>query len=208
ESKTLGRATPQAMAGLGFPLCSAGDSRDAKKRVDANVARKKAIDDRASETRSAEEKTADENAKTTIHFTGFNCKAGFQPLSAFVSATFSSDTNHTISSYTIGLGYHVSKYLHVVGGFSLSPVSEPAPGFRNAAAAYVSGHPSQYPTFDPEKMRKNELDAFDGFQFVAPPASGTGNGTPIYPGDVLTTHYRGGLFIGVAFPLSLKSHLP
>lgn len=93
---------------------------------------------------------------------------------AFVSVQFASGSSETISGYTIGLSEHVSKYLHVMVGYSLSPIQEISPGFAAANPGITS---------------------FDGVKVGS------------YPGNVTTAHYRGGLFIGIALPLSLKSLL-
>jgi hypothetical protein len=101
----------------------------------------------------------------------------FDRLAAFVSVQFASGSPETIAGYTLGASYHVSKYLHFMVGYSLAPIQEISPGF----AAYAAS---------------KSISNFDG-------ASITG-----YTGGSPTTvHYRGGLFVGIALPLSLKSLL-
>jgi hypothetical protein len=174
EATNLGRATPQALVGLGFPICVLTGGGNGAESGPSKFCRN---------------------------------PVGSR-LSVFVSAQFGTGAESAITGFTIGGGVHISKALHFLAGFSMSPIDEPSPGFRNAAFQYVSSHAGQYPGINPAALAANKEDAFDGLQYVIPPAAGSsGPGTSIYPGDVLTTHYRGGFFIGVAFPLSLKSEL-
>lgn len=93
---------------------------------------------------------------------------------AFVSLQLASGSSQTFSGYTIGLSEHISKYLHVMVGYSLSPIQEISTGLQQ-----------KYPG-----------TTWDGFQVPS-----------TYTGPPLTVHYRGGVFIGIALPLSLKSLL-
>jgi hypothetical protein len=180
EATNLGQATPQALAGLGFPLCGLGGGSNPQES----------------------EKSSE---KAPASFCGNRLG---KRLGVFVSAQFGTGGDSALTGFTVGGSIHVSKALHFLAGFSMNPISEPAPGFRIAASQYVSAHAGQYPGINPAALAANNPDAFDGFQYVIPPPAGSSApGTPIYPGDVLTTHYRGGFFIGVAFPLSLKSEL-
>jgi hypothetical protein len=173
EATNLGRATPQALVGLGFPIC--GSDAAPKKGTEA----------------------------------GRFCSNGVTSrLGVFVSAQFGSGGDQPLTGYTIGGSIHISKMLHFLAGFSMNPINEPSPGFRSAAAQYVSAHAGQYPGLDPAALAANRQNAYDGFQFIIPPPAGSNaTGTPIFAGDPLTTHYRGGFFIGVAFPLTLKAQL-
>jgi hypothetical protein len=184
ETTNLGRATPQGLLGLGFPLCA----KDIASTDKSNIQARKS------------------NAEARQHrFCGNSLG---NRLGVFVSAQFGTGTDQPLTGFTIGASVHVRNNLHFVAGFSMSPIDEPSPGFRNAAFQYVSSHLSQYAGIDPSALKANKPNAFDGFQYVIPPPAGSNTtGTPIYPGDVLTTHYRGGLFIGVAFPLKLRPGL-
>jgi hypothetical protein len=178
ETTNLGRATPQAVAGLGFAFCGS----------------------------DAGPKTKVKSEEGTPHW--FCANQVTSKLSAFVAPTFGSGGSDTLSGFTIGVGFHASKVLHLLVGYSMTPLNEVTPGFQKAASQYVAGHSSQYPGLDPVAMAGNKPNAFDGFQYVIPPGAGaTGLGTAIYPGDPLTTHNRSGLFIGVAFPVNLITQL-
>ena len=137
ESTNLGRATPQFLTGLGFPMCSPAGSA----------------------------KTSPEPGNDP-KICG---NAFYNRLSGFVSVQFSTGGSSSISGYTVGLAVHLSKYLHALAGFSLSPIAEPSPGFTIAASQYVSSHRNQYPGIDPSKLLENAPNAFDGFQDVIPP---------------------------------------
>jgi uncharacterized repeat protein (TIGR01451 family) len=96
-------------------------------------------------------------------------------VGAFVTVQFTSGSPQTISGYTIGPSIHLSKYAHLLVGYSVMPVNEISPGFM---AYYLSNHP--------------QTSNWDGVSVAGYTA-----------GNPLTIHYRGGVFIGIALPVSL-----
>jgi hypothetical protein len=123
------------------------------------------------------------------------------PWSGFVSLKFSPGSSQVIDGYVLGGSFAIAHYLQLLVGFSLSPINEPAPGFQKVAAQFVEQEHAagRALTFDPTGMRNNVQYAFDGL-----PVTDT-TGKLIYQGSPLTTHYRGGALIGVAFPVYFKS---
>ncbi|PWU03478.1 MAG: hypothetical protein C5B51_18845 [Terriglobia bacterium] len=128
-------------------------------------------------------------------------------LSTFASAQFGSDTNSTVTGYTLGLGIELSRYFHVLAGYSLIPVGQPAPGFQRAAASWVRDHPREYATFDPANLGGNNLNAFDGFPLPQAPGLPGSAGGFVYGGNILESRYQPGFFFGIAFPLNLRASL-
>jgi hypothetical protein len=132
----------------------------------------------------------------------------YLPNTAFVSLQFptssSSASSGAINGYTFGAAYKVQTYLELMIGYSLSPEMEPAYGFRQAAAQTVTNNPTVpiYQRYSATAILANQPDSLDGFPLLLQTSNGQ-QGGPIYPGTVLETHYRGGLFVGVAFPFSL-----
>jgi hypothetical protein len=124
-----------------------------------------------------------------------------RPWSAFVSLKFSPGSSQVLNGYVIGGSYAITRYLNALIGFALTPVNEPAPGFRIAASQFVANQQKQgqYLNFDPTKMLNNDLNAFDGFSVVDP------TGKLIYQGNPLTVHYRGGVVFGVSIPIYFGS---
>jgi len=120
-------------------------------------------------------------------------------------------TSGTINGYTFGGGYKIQRFVEILIGFSLSGYNQPSPGFINAAAAVVSANAAlpasqQVPLY----LRYNATDilndkpyALDGFPLLQQEQSGAAGGQ-IYAGNALISHYRGGLFIGLAYPVSLN----
>jgi hypothetical protein len=130
------------------------------------------------------------------------------PWSAFVSVRVAPGSDKTVSGYVFGASYRVSRYLDALIGFSLSPTDEPSVGFRNAAIQVVQNNPTLdvYKRFVPDDMLHNRPGAFDGFPLAVQNATGP-IGQRVFPSDPFVTHYRGGLFVGVAFPFSFKAKL-
>ena len=126
------------------------------------------------------------------------------PWSAFVSLKFAPGASNPINGYVLGGAFSIAAHLDVLVGFALTPVSEPAPGFRTVAAQFVQSEQQQgkYLNFNANAMLHNAADAFDGF-----PTTNPATGALIYPGSPLTTHYRGGVVIGVSLPIAFSSFL-
>lgn len=124
-----------------------------------------------------------------------------RPWSAFVSLKFEPGSSQTISGYVFGASYSVTKYLNALVGFALTPVNEPAPGFRTTAAQFVIAQQKlgQDLNFNPTAMLKNSANAFDGFPVTDP------SGKLLYSGNPLTVHYHGGAVFGVSIPIYFSS---
>ena len=130
------------------------------------------------------------------------------PWSAFVSVRVAPGSDKTVAGYVFGGSYRVSKYLDALIGFSLSPTDEPSVGFRNAAIQVVQNNPTLdiYKRFVVDDMLHNRPGAFDGFPLAIQSATGP-TGQRVFSTDPFVTHYRGGFFVGVAFPFSFKAKL-
>jgi hypothetical protein len=130
------------------------------------------------------------------------------PWSAFVSLRVAPGADKAVSGYVFGASYRVSKYLDALIGFSLSPTNEPSVGFRNAAIQVVQNNPTLdiYKRFVSDNMLHNRPGAFDGFPLAVQSATGP-TAQRVFPTDPFVTHYRGGFFVGIAFPFSFKAKL-
>lgn len=175
HATNLGRATPQLLTGLSFRTHIPGFVKRCKSSV----------------VKSSEIKGSEVTCEEWV----------VHPWSAFASLKFSPQSSQTINGYVIGGAFAIARYVQVLVGFSLSPVNEPAPGFQQTAAQFVTTeHVSgRALAFDPAALRNNSQYAFDGL-----PVTDV-NGKLIYQGDPLTVHYRGGVVIGVAFPIYFKN---
>lgn len=124
-----------------------------------------------------------------------------RPWNAFVSVKFSPGANQTVNGFVFGASYAITKYLNALVGFSLTPINEPAPGFRTTAAQFVTAQQlqGQYLNFNPTAMLKNSANAFDGFPVTDP------TGKLLYSGNPLTVHYHGGAVFGVSIPIYFSS---
>jgi hypothetical protein len=176
HATNLGRATPQLLTGVAF-----------RSKIQNLVARYRRMD---------------------------LCNAGSQrqvppcaelwqkrPWSAFVSLKIAPGASQLINGYVIGGTFSIAPHLDALVGFALSPINEPAPGFRVTASQFVSNQQKlgQLLNFDPNAMLSGSPDAFDGFPVT------DSIGKLIYPGDPLTVHYRGSMVFGVSFPIYFRS---
>ncbi len=135
---------------------------------------------------------------------GSKCKYALwqrRPWSGFVSLKFSPGASQVLNGYVIGGSYAITHYLNALIGFALTPVNEPAPGFRVTASQFVAAQQQQgqYMNFNPTAMLNNAQHAFDGFPVTDP------SGRLIYQGNPLTIHYRGGVIFGVSVPIYFGS---
>ena len=136
-----------------------------------------------------------------------NAKAGdrsYDPhLDAFVSLKFTPSSDNAINGVVLGGAVRIHPNLDLVVGMALTPQNAPSIGFRNADYLAVTGSPlpAQYAPFvgKTNDILRNANLAFDGFPLM------TTGGQSLYPGDPLTTQYRNGIFVGVAFPVSLSN---
>jgi hypothetical protein len=180
-----GKATPQYMLGLAYPLSinykgSGPCATDTPTHVAATAA-------------------------------NFRCS----PLGAFVSAKFSTDSSSTVNGVTFGVTHRIVGTLSILIAGSLSPFQQASPGFIKAAISTINaqnavGNPF-YSQYDPAAMKTNAKDSFDGFPTVLMMNTGTTAapiytaGPQIYSGNVLITDYKAGFLIGVAItPSALK----
>ena len=114
---------------------------------------------------------------------------------------FSPGSSQVLNGYVIGGSYAIAHYLNALIGFALTPVNEPAPGFRVTASQFVASQQKQgqYLNFNPVNMLNNAQNAFDGFPVTDP------TGKLIYQGNPLTVYYRGGVIFGVSIPIYFGS---
>lgn len=177
----LGRSTPQLLTGLGF-----------------------SCDTSTSTTTTT---TAAGTAKVTAAPAPDNrfCRSWANHLGAFISVQLGSGTTQTITGYSMGMTFAVSKYLRVLAGFSMSPISQISPGFANAAAQYVTKNPTLFPGINAANLAANAPGAFDGIQTTttAPGANAAPTATIYYPGSTTEINYKPGLVIGVALPINI-----
>ncbi|SRR6266851_2902048 len=126
-----------------------------------------------------------------------------RPWSFFVSLKFSPNSTQILNGYVFGFSYSITKYLNVLIGLALTPINEPAPGFRVAASQFVTNQQKlttpQDLNFDPIAMLNNTKNAFDGFPLT------DASGKLIYQGSATTTHYSGGAVFGISIPIYFKS---
>jgi hypothetical protein len=124
-----------------------------------------------------------------------------KPWNAFVSLKFSPNSSQTINGFVFGVSYSAMKNMNILAGYSLTPINEPSPGFRQTAAQFVTAQQKQQLDlqFDPNAMLQNSPNAFDGFPVTDP------TGKLIYAGNPVTVHYRTGVMLGVSFPIYFSS---
>ena len=121
-----------------------------------------------------------------------------RPWEAFISLKFSPQSSQTLNGFVLGGSYAFAHYLDAMIGYALTPINEPAPGFRVAASNFVIQQQKNGAdmNFNPTAMRNNSRDAFDGFPLT------DSNGKLIYNGNPLEVHYRGGAVFGVSLPIN------
>jgi hypothetical protein len=130
------------------------------------------------------------------------------PWDVFVSLKFAPGSTQTLNGFVFGLSYRIASHLSVLGGFALSPFSEPSPGFRLAAINAVKNNtnPNAYAGFTVASLTANGPSAFDGFPLLAQPLSPGSSpmtNANLYAGDPLETHYQAGLIVGISVPIAL-----
>jgi hypothetical protein len=192
----VGNATPVVLIGAGFT-------------TGVDLLRK-----HYSKENESKENGSKENGS---HYTAKRYCTHVLPDSIFVSLQAAigsgASTSDSIAGYTFGGGYKIQRYVEVLGGYSLAQYNEPSPGFRAAAAATVTNNQNVpiYKQFNASDILADKPYALDGFPLLLQTVTATGTpGTPggqIYIGTPLVNHYRGGLFIGLAFPISMSKLL-
>jgi hypothetical protein len=130
------------------------------------------------------------------------------PIKAFVNLNFSTATNQTLSGYTFGLSHSLTSHLDLMAGFVYGAYSQPSPGFQAAAIQTVKAQQAAnnpyYAQFNLANIQNGSKNAFDGFPTQMISAAGV-SGSAIYSGNILTTTYHPGIFLGINIPVSLGS---
>jgi hypothetical protein len=175
HSTNLGRATPQLLTGVGFRSKFPGLLRRYRELEPC-----KSVGQDPSSCGQAWQK---------------------RPWTVFVSLKFAPGASQVLNGFVFGTSYAVTRRLDILAGYALTPVNEPAPGFRTTAAQFVTNLQKQGQdlNFNANDMLTNRPNAFDGF-----PVTDAG-GKLIYQGNPLTVHYRNGLVLGISIPLYFKS---
>jgi hypothetical protein len=140
-----------------------------------------------------------------------NCQPGaaydhYRPWETFLSIRFAPASDQTINGFVLGGGYRITKYFSMMVGYSVTPIDEPSPGFRVAAAQTVTANPTIFPyaRFNPLDLLRNKAGAFDGFPVFLYNASGATT-TKIFLGNPTVTHHRSGIYFGVGIPLNFTA---
>jgi len=186
-AKNVGRKTPEILLGGGFilPWRGAGGwiEREYCGTKDAEAANQSPSDD---------------------------CKIGgtyrnYRPWQTFLSIRFAPGTDQTINGFVVGGGYRLTKYFSLLIGYSVTPVEEPSPGFRVAAASVVSANPTiaPYNRYNAADLLSNKPGAFDGFPLFVYGPNGVTT-AKLFPNPPTVTHHRSGIYFGVGIPLDLK----
>ncbi len=138
-----------------------------------------------------------------------DCKPGgayknYRPYEVFLSIRFSPATDQTLNGFVAGVGYRITKYLSLLIGYSVTPVAEPSPGFRVAAAQIVSANPTitPYNRYNAPDLLGNKPGAFDGFPLFVYDANGVTT-TKLFLSSPTVTHHASGVYFGVGVPLNL-----
>jgi hypothetical protein len=130
------------------------------------------------------------------------------PWKAFINLKLSTSSNQTLSGFTFGLSHSLTSHLDIMSGFAYSAYNEPSPGFVGAAVQTVQTQQAAknpyYTQFSPTDMNNKSKNAFDGFPTQLISSTGVA-GAQIYSGNILSTNYHPGWFLGINVPISLGS---
>jgi hypothetical protein len=150
-----------------------------------------------------------EKAKRPLDKVSADCKPGgsyknYRPYEAFISIRFSPATDQTLNGFVIGGGYRITKYLSFLVGYSVTPIEEPSPGFRVAAAQIVAANPTitPYSRYSASDLLKDKPGAFDGFPLFVYDSNGVTT-TKLFLSSPTVTHHRSGIYFGVGIPVDL-----
>jgi hypothetical protein len=198
----IGRKTPEILAGGAFILpWKAGRRWITSSYCDQEP--------RTPTDQSASDSDAKKPAKKklTPSTASSNCAPpynDYRPWEVFLSLRFAPGTDQALNGFTVGGGYKITKYLSLLIGYSVTPVNEPSPGFRIAAADTVQKYPTiaPYNQYNPSALLNNTPGAFDGFPTLLYNATGP-TGTHIFLGNPTVTHFRSGIFFGLGVPVNL-----
>ena len=129
----------------------------------------------------------------------------YRPWQTFLSIRFAPGTDQTINGFVVGGGYRLTKYFSLLIGYSVTPVDEPSPGFRVAAASVVSANPTiaPYNRYNAADLLSNKPGSFDGFPLFVYGPNGITT-AKLFPNPPTVTHHRSGIYFGVGIPLDLK----
>ncbi len=188
-SNNLGRASPQYLVGVSFrtPFPNFGKGSGVKNDS------KGAPDPKANPCPDAYKITDATDAK---------CQFWHQhPWKGFVSVKFASGSSQVINGYVLGGSYQLAHWMDILLGFGFTPFNEASPGLKVTASQFVAAQQKlgNLENFDPVAMLNGQRNAFDGFSLTDT------SGKLIYAGTPLEVHYRGGIVIGVAIPISFKN---
>ncbi len=178
SSNNLGRASPQYLVGVSFRTPFLNFYRTPKPGATPCP-------------------TADKITDTT------DAKCQFwhlHPWKGFVSLKFASGSSQAINGYVLGGSYQLAHWMDILVGFGLTPFNEASPGLKVAASQYVTAQQKlgNLLNFNPVAMLNGQRNAFDGFSLTDT------SGKLIYSGTPLEVHYRGGVVLGIAIPISFK----
>lgn len=225
QSVNVGRATPQFLTGLSFrsklpnPIRFEACKTQAEREQEAQRHREKEQEkeERQSEKKEKKSRHASQMIvpKVSLNGTAEQNAAGDnksedkcqlweqRPWSFFAGVKFAPNASQVVNGFVFGFSYSIAKHLDVLIGMSLTPINEPAPGFRVAASQFVASEQKQGRdlNFDPAAMLNNKVNAFDGFSIA------DSTGKLIYSGNPTTVHYHGGAVFGISIPISFKSVL-
>jgi len=208
----LGKATPQLLTGISFrtrvPSMFVRFGCPGKKKGDGKGNNQDKEKDKESKGHKVkDDKGGDQVTAAAGQSMPGSCYGEIwqrNPWNAFLTLKFAPGASNPINGYVLGGSFSLAHYLDFLVGFALTPVSEPAPGFRSVAAQFVTTEQKKglYLNFNPTAMLNNGQNAFDGF-----PTTNPATGALLYPGNPLATHYRGGVVIGVSIPIAFSAFL-
>jgi hypothetical protein len=218
SSTNVGRKAPEILLGGGFilPWQRSGGWIERSycggryERVKQKKAKEQKKAEEEQKKAEEEQKKAKEEPAAASDLTE-DCKPGgayrdYRPWEAFLSIRFAPVSDQIINGFVIGGGYKITKYLSLMVGYSVTPVDEPSPGFRVAAAQIVAANPtvSPYNRYNASDLLNNKPGAFDGFPLFV--YNGSGQTTQkLFLTNPTVTHYRSGIYFGVGIPLNLTA---
>ncbi len=190
SAKNVGRKTPEILLGGGFILPWRKGGRWIEKAYCGSTEERKVA-------LAAGQKPSE------------NCQPGgaydhYRPWETFLSIRFAPASDQTINGFVLGGGYRITKYFSLMMGYSVTPVSEPSPGFRVAAAQIVTANPtiSPYNRYNASDLLQNKPGAFDGFPLFVYDANGVTT-KKLFLSSPTVDHHRSGIYFGVGIPLNL-----
>lgn len=132
-------------------------------------------------------------------------------LSALVSLEFTQGTTRFLDGFQFGMGWELSRYLTLVGGFALRRGEELSHGFEQAASSIIAAQQAagnaayaRFSTLVPGQIGYDDkpLELLDGLPLTAP-----GEAQPFFGGSPMIESYNRSLFLGVVVPVNLGALL-